>query len=82
MGWILDNYRYVQAWLRMAFEHKKLSLDVWMENMRNPLTHGDDIALYLLCRMYDKQAFIHMAHYGWSTLPMKVDDDPSVILLK
>ena len=23
MDWILDNYRNVQSWLRMAFEHKK-----------------------------------------------------------
>ena len=53
MGWILDNYRNVEKWLRMALVHKKLTLDVWMENMRDPLTHADDIALYLLCRMYD-----------------------------
>ena len=26
MGWILDNYRQVQSWLRMALEHKNLTL--------------------------------------------------------
>ena len=25
MGWILDNYRNVQPWLRMALMHKKLT---------------------------------------------------------
>ena len=33
MGWILDNYRHVQLWLRMALEHKNLTLDAWIENM-------------------------------------------------
>ena len=82
MGWILDNYRNTQSWLRMALEHKKLTLDVWMENMRNPLTHGDDIALYLLCRIYDKHAYVHTACYGWSTLPLKVDKDLDILLPK
>ena len=82
MGWILDNYRNVQSWLRMALEHKKLTLDVWMENMRNPLTHGDDIVLYLLCRMYDKQVYVHTARYSWSTLPLKVNEDLDTLLPK
>ena len=82
MGWILDNYRSTQSWLRMALEHKNLTLDVWMENMRNPLTHGDDIALYLLCRMYDKHAYVHTARYGWSTLPLKFNKDLDALLTK
>ena len=82
MGWILDNYRNVQSWLRMALEHKKLTLDVWIENMRNSLTHGDDIALYLLCRMYDKHVYVHTSRYGWSTLPLKVNEDLDTLLPK
>ena len=82
MGWILDNYRGAQSWLCMALEHKNLTLDVWMENMRNPLTHGDDIALYLLCRIYDKHAYVHTARYGWSTLPLKVNEDLDALLTK
>ena len=82
MGWILDNYRSIQSWLHMALEHKNLTLDVWMENMRNHQTHGDDIALYLLCRMYDKHAYIHTARYGWSTLPLKINEDLDALLPK
>ena len=66
----------------MALEHKNLTLDVWMENMRNPLTNGDDIALYLLCRMYDKHAYVHTARYGWSTLPLKINEDLDALLPK
>ena len=82
MGWILDNYRSIQSWLRMALEHKNLTLDVWMENMRNHQTHRDDIALYLLCRMYDKHAYVHTARYGWSTLPLKINEDLDILLPK
>ena len=82
MGWILDNYRNVQSWLCMALEHKNLTLDAWIENMRDTLTHGDDIALYLLCQMYDKHVYIHTARYGWSTLPMKVNEDLDTLLPK
>ena len=53
-----------------------------MENMRNHQTHGDDIALYLLCRMYDKHAYVHTAHYGWSTLPLKINEDLDALLPK
>ena len=72
----------MQLWLRMALEHKNLTLDTWIENMRDTLTHGDDITLYLLCRMYDKHVYAHTARYGWSTLPMKVNEDLNVLLPK
>ena len=41
--------------------------------MRLSTMHGDDIALYLLCCMYNKHAYVHTAKYGWSTLPFKID---------
>ena len=66
----------------MALEHKNLTLDAWIENMRDTLTHGDDIILYLLCRMYDKHVYVHTARYGWSTLPMKVNEDLDTLLPK
>ena len=50
--------------------------------MRIPLTHADDIALYLLCQMYDKHVYVQTSHYGWSTLPMKISDALCDILPK
>ena len=41
--------------------------------MRLNTTHGDDMALYLLCRMYNKHAYVHTDRYGWSTLPFKTE---------
>ena len=53
-----------------------------IEKMRDTLTHGDDITLYLLCRMYDKHVYVYTAHCGWSTLPMKVNEDLDALLPK
>ena len=41
--------------------------------MRLNTTHGDDMALYLLCQMYNKHVYVHTARYGWSTLPFKME---------
>ena len=41
--------------------------------MRLHTTHDDDMALYLLCRMYNKHAYVHTDRYGWSTLPFKTE---------
>ena len=73
IGWIYDNYNSVKGWLKMAVLHKKIELNDWIEQMRLNTTHGDDIALYLLCQMYNKHAYVHTARYGWSTLPFKTE---------
>ena len=82
MGWIYNNFNKVKAWLHMALEHKKLSISDWIENMRNPASHSDDIALYLVCRMYDKHTYVHTAHYGWSTLLYKINTPIAEIMAK
>ena len=71
-GWIYDNYNNVKGWLKMAVQHKKIELNDWIKQMRLNTIHGDDIALYLLCRMYNKHAYVPTARYGWSTLPSKI----------
>ena len=59
--------------IQMAVLHKKIELNDWIEQMQLNTTHRDDIALYLLCHMYNKHAYVDMAKYGWSTLPFKID---------
>ena len=38
--------------------------------------------MYLLCRMYDKHAYVHTSRYGWSTLPLKVNKNLDTVLPK
>ena len=58
----------------MAMHHKNINFDSWLENMQKVTTEGDDIALYILARMYNKHVFIHNSMYGWSTLPYHTED--------
>ena len=68
---------------KIAFQGITLhNTNIWMENMRDPLTHADDIALYLLCRMYDKHVYVHTACFGWCTIPTKFNTKLGVILPK
>ena len=43
----------------MAMQHKNIELDSWIENMQKATTEGDEISLYILVRMYNKQVFVH-----------------------
>ena len=49
IGWIYDNYNSVKGWLKMAVKHKNIEPNDWIEKMHLNTTHGDDMALYLLC---------------------------------
>ena len=82
VGWIYDNFRNVKDWTKMEMQHKKLDFDKWLENMQKSTTHGDDIALYVLCRMFNKHAFVHNAMYGWSTMPYRREDSHADIVAK
>ena len=82
VGWIYDNFRNVKDWTKMVMQHKNLELDIWLENMQKSTTHGDYIALYVLCRMFNKHAFVHNAMYGWSTMPYRREDNHADIVAK
>ena len=82
VGWIYDNFRKVKDWTRMAMQHKNLEFDKWLENMQKSTTHGDDIALYILCCMFNKHTFVHNAMYGWSTMPYHMEDSHADIVAK
>ena len=66
----------------MVMQHKNLEFDKWLENMQKSTTQGDDIALYVLCRMFNKHAFVHNAMYGWSTMPYRREDSHVDIVAK
>ena len=82
VGWIYNNYNKVKSWTRMAMQHKNVELDSWIENMQKSMTEGDDIALSILARMYNKHVFVHDSRYGWSTLPYRIEDNYNDIICK
>ena len=48
--------------------------------MHNPKQPGDELCLYLLCRMYCKHALIHLKHHWWSTIQHPLPGDLNEIL--
>ena len=82
VGWIYDNYRKVKDWTRMAMQHKDIEFDKWLLNIQKTTTHGDDIALYILSRMFNKHVFIHNSMYGWGTMPYQMEDSYTDIVNK
>ena len=46
-----------------------------LEDMQKTTTHGDDIALYILSRMFNKHVFVYNSMYSWCTLPYQMEDN-------
>ena len=63
-------------------KQKGLSLSDWVEGMHNPKQPGDELCLYLLCRMYRKHALIHLKHHWWTTIQHPLPGDINEILDK
>ena len=80
LGWIYDNVRKIETWFSIALKQKGVSLSDWAESMRNPKQPGDELCLYLLCRMYHKHALIHLKHHWWSTIQHALPGDLNEIL--
>ena len=72
MGWIYDNYRAVEKWIHVMLAHKDITLPNWIDNMRKDETPGDDVCLYLLARMYNKQVYVHNKQFYWCTAVHKI----------
>ena len=47
----------------------------WTEKLRNPKQPGDELYLYLLCRMYRRHALVHLKHYWWCTMQHTLPGD-------
>ena len=47
----------------------------YLSHMQKKTMHGDDIALYILSRMFNKHVFVHNSMYGWSNLPYHLEDN-------
>ena len=52
----------------IALSFKRMKLDDWLEDIGEPNTFGDEISLYVLCRMYNRHAIIYTRTKSWSTI--------------
>ena len=68
VGWAFDNYRLLENMCKIAMEQRKMTLRGWINKMVSEQTPGDEIALYILSRMYRKHAFVYTQMFWWTTL--------------
>ena len=80
LGWIYNNFRKIETWFSIALNQKGVSLSDWAESMRNPKQPGDELCLYLVCRMYRKHTLIHLKHHWWSAIQHTLPGDLNEIL--
>ena len=80
LGWIYDNFRKIETWFSIVLKQKGVSLSDWAESMHDPKQAGDELCLYLLCRMYLKHALVHLKHHWWSTIQHSLPGDLNEIL--
>ena len=68
VGWAFDNYRLLENVCKIAMEQRKTTVRGWINEMASEQTPGDEIALYILLRMYQKHAFVYTQMFWWTTL--------------
>ena len=68
VGWAFDNYRLLENMCKIAMDQRKTTLQGWINEMASEQTPGDEIALYILSRMYRKHAFMYTQMFWWTTL--------------
>ena len=68
VGWAFDNYRLLENMCKIAMDQRKTTLRGWINEMAKEQTPGDEIALYILSRMYRKHAFLYTQMFWWTTL--------------
>ena len=68
VGLAFDNYRLLENMCKIAMDQCKTTLRSWINKMAKEQTLGDEIALYILSRMYRKHAFMYTQMFWWTTL--------------
>ena len=60
---------------------RDITLSGWIEKMCKDTTPGDDICLYLLAHMYNKQVYVHNKLFYWCTAIHKIKNEVDLELI-
>ena len=67
--WIKDNQEAFDKATFIGMISKDLKLDSWLLNMESMRTVGDEFALYALCKLFSRHAWVtHGIQYPWRVL--------------
>ena len=68
VGWTYDNFREIKTATNIALSQRRIELKEWIQEMSDEKTPGDEIALYILCKMYRRHVFVYTRKWWWTTL--------------
>ena len=66
--YVLNNKDSIGEICKDALSYKSMSLSAWTSKMRLRNSVCDEIALYVLCKLYSRHALIYTAKEYWSTI--------------
>ena len=66
--YVTDNKSYVSKVAANYFRVKRQHLEMWIVIMRREKNVGDELALFLLCRLYNRHAMIYNSAKAWCTI--------------
>ena len=66
--YVRDNSKTLTETLKDALSYKSMSLSAWIAMMRLKKSVCDEIALYVLCKLYSRHAIIYTAKDYWTTI--------------
>ena len=68
IGWSYDNFRLLERVFKVALDQRKTTLREWLVKMADEHTPGDELALYVLARMYRRHIYVYTKMFWWTTL--------------
>ena len=68
IGWSYDNFRLLERVFKVALDQRKTTLREWLLKMADEHTPGDELALYVLARMYRRHVYVYTKMFWWTTL--------------
>ena len=78
IGWTYDNFKDIECATNVAMTQRRIELKEFLQEMQDERTPGDEITLFILCKMYRRHAFVYTKKWWWSsllfTLPAKEED--------
>ena len=69
--WVNDNKQKFESQTILAFTAKDSDLDMWLSNIDNNSTLGDEFALLALCQMYTRHTIIVTSNQTWTSVHPK-----------
>ena len=69
--YVTDNKRYISELAEGYFAAKRQHVDMWLAIMIREKNAGDELALFILCKLHNRHAVIYNRSTAWSTLNLK-----------